>query len=103
MHRNNIDFAVRSRPLALVVLDRTVYALGEAAVDFHHTGYQGRIKWPKEHARRRRGRRAVHLIEAAVAEYAMAIQVVSDGEVERLVEVVQPFWTAGGDRNGENG
>jgi hypothetical protein len=102
VHRTNVDFALRSLTLARAVLDGTGHALGEPAVEFHDPGYERRIEWPEEHAGRRLEGSAVNLIKGSVTEYTVAIQVMGDGQVERLIEIVQPFRTAGGYRDGED-
>src|ERR671912_2357193 len=102
VHRTNIDFALRSLSFARAVLDGTGHALREAAVEFHDPGYERRIERAEEHAGRRLEGGAVNLVKGSVAEHAVAIQVMGDGQVERLIEIVQPFRTASGYRYGED-
>src|SRR5215212_3922091 len=90
-HWRGIDIARRLITMPLVALDAAGNGFRKAAIELHRRQYQGGIQWHEEHAGRRRRDRAVVSIENAVAEDAMAVEIVGDGEIKRLIEIAQPL------------
>ncbi len=86
-----IDLAFAAVPRLVVGLDDAVGRPAEPRIELGHGDDQRRIERREEQARRRALLGAVDVVEHAVAEYAVMVEVVGDAQIEGLVEVAQPF------------
>jgi len=90
--------------MPLIALDAAGNGFRKTGIELHRRQYQGRIQWHEEHSGRRRRDRAVGSIENAVTKDAVAVQIVGDGEIKRLIEIAQPLLRLqqnGGRQHGE--
>src|SRR5262249_13468990 len=78
----------------MVRLHAAIERFGEARIELGRGDDQPGVERGEEHARRRRNCGAVDLIEHAVAEHTVVVEIVGNGQIERLVEMGEPFrWT----------
>ncbi len=102
MHGDRVDLAFGAVAHLFIGLDDAIDGAGKALVELGCSDDEPGIDRREKFARRRRCGRAVHLVEHPVAERAVVIEVVGDGQVERLIEVGQPLRRLEQDRGGQD-
>src|SRR5690348_17911168 len=75
--------------MAAVRVDATANRLRKAVIEFHDREYECWKNGAEEHAGLCRLDRTIDWIENAVAECAVTVQVVSDCDVEDLIEIAE--------------
>ena len=104
-HRARIGLAFAAVPHVVNNLDDAVGGPPEPRVDPGDRRDQRRIERREEQSGGRALLGAVGVVEHAVAEHAVVVQVVGDAQVEGLVEIAQPFFRPrqnGGGQGGED-
>ena len=102
LHRRRVGLAFRCVADVMIGLDAAIDGAGKARIELAHDNDERGIERSEKHARRRCPSGAVDIVEHAVAEHAVVIEVVGDGQIERLVEMGEPFWRPGEDRPCQN-
>ena len=91
MHGPRIDLAFGALAPLVIDLDAAIDRPAKRASILVAARIEPGIDRAEEFAGRRRRARAVHVVEHAVAEDAVVIEVVGDGQIEGLIEVAEPF------------
>ena len=102
VHRPCIDVALVAVAHFVGVTHAAIDGLGKAGVDLGRSDDEPWIDRTEEYARWRHRDGAVHLVEHAVAEDAVMIEVVGNGQIKRLIEVAEPFCRPAQNRRGQN-
>ena len=75
--------------MSAIGFDGAAHGRGEAGIEIHRYQHQRGVERTEEHSGGRARERAVRFRERSVAEHAVLVEVVGDGDVEALIEIEQ--------------
>jgi hypothetical protein len=85
--------------MTTAALHCATHRLGEAAIDLHDRKDDPWISRTKNHAGSRHRNGAVRIVKDPVAENTVAIDIIRYGEIDALIEIIQPLGRLPHDRS----